>query len=211
MITHFWWLSLIRMLPPLQPITWILICPPWVILVILGIFYLLLKKTFSLFLFLVIHPCFWIISVFQKSPQLKFLGLCLILYLPGRSILIVFWVAVNNVWATTADPSLIVMMSSSTGFILCWSTAPFLTYSGAAFSHLNRLSSLQTRVENTCGFSIPTLASHRNASTLDFTCYLLNGKVRDNLQSFCPSFQTEILRQDYMALTLLAISVFITL
>ena len=69
-----------------------------------------------------------------------------------------------------------------------------ILYSSAAFSHLNRLDSLQTRVENMCGFSIPTLASRRNASILGFTCRLLNGEGRGNLQSFCPSFQAETLR-----------------
>jgi len=69
-----------------------------------------------------------------------------------------------------------------------------ILYSSAASSHLNRLNSLQSRVENMCGFSISTLASRRNASILGFTCRLLNGEGRGNLQSFCPSFQKEILR-----------------
>jgi len=69
-----------------------------------------------------------------------------------------------------------------------------ILYSSAAFSHLNRLNSLQRRVENMCGFFIPTLVCRRDASILGFTCRLLNGEGQGNLQSFCPSFQTEILR-----------------
>ena len=74
-----------------------------------------------------------------------------------------------------------------------------ILYSSAASSHLNRLNSLQTRVENMCGFSIPTLASRRNASILGFTCRLLNGEGHGNLQSFCPSFQKEILNHRYLS------------
>ena len=125
------------------------------------------EKTFSLFLFLVIHPCFWIISVFQKSPQLKLLGLCLILYLPGRSILIVFWVAVNNVWASCSYHCQSLFDCHDVFFHWIHLMLEYGSIFNIFRCSLNRLSSLQTRVENTYGFSIPTLASHRNASILD--------------------------------------------
>jgi len=64
-----------------------------------------------------------------------------------------------------------------------------IVYSGAAPTHLNRLDQFQTRVEKMCGFSFQSLTDRRNASILGFTCRLLAGEGRGNLQSFCPNFK----------------------
>ena len=55
-----------------------------------------------------------------------------------------------------------------------------ILYSGAALSHLNRLDSFQSRIEHMCDFL---------SSILGFTCRLLDGEGRGNLQSFCPTFK----------------------
>ena len=64
-----------------------------------------------------------------------------------------------------------------------------ILYSGAALSHLNHLDSFQSRIEHMCEFLFPSLTDRRNASILGFTCGLLDGEGRGNLQSFCPTFK----------------------
>jgi len=67
-------------------------------------------------------------------------------------------------------------------------------YSGAALSHINRLNSFQSRIENMCDISFPSLTDRRNASILGFTCRLLDGEGRGNLQTFCPTFKKSPIR-----------------
>ena len=63
-----------------------------------------------------------------------------------------------------------------------------ILYSGAAPTHLNRLDQFQTWVEKMGGCPFQSLTDCRNASILGFTCRLLAGEGRGNLQSFCPEF-----------------------
>ena len=68
-------------------------------------------------------------------------------------------------------------------------TNPYL--SGRDFhKYLNRLDQFQTRVEKMCDFPFQSLTDRRNASILGFTCRLLAGEGRGNLQSFCPEFKS---------------------
>ena len=65
-----------------------------------------------------------------------------------------------------------------------------ILYSSAVLSHVSRLDSLQSRIENMCGFMFPSLSDHRSASILGFKCRRLDGEGHGNLQTFRPSFKT---------------------
>ena len=43
-----------------------------------------------------------------------------------------------------------------------------------------------------CGFPFQSLTDRRNVSILGFTCRLLAGEGRGNLQSFCPEFKISL-------------------
>ena len=69
-----------------------------------------------------------------------------------------------------------------------------LLYFSAARSHLERLDALQRRAAGICHDIFPSLESRRYAAAVGLTCRLLDGEGRGDLQSFCPSFVTNITR-----------------
>ena len=65
-----------------------------------------------------------------------------------------------------------------------------ILYPGAASSHVNRLESFQSQIESMCGSTFSSLIDQRHAYILGFTCRLIDGEGRGNLQTFCPTFKT---------------------
>ena len=63
-----------------------------------------------------------------------------------------------------------------------------ILYAGAAFTHLQRLDRLQSRIEQTCCSHFQSLFHRRNASIIGLVCRLLAGEGRGNLQNYCPLF-----------------------
>ena len=63
-----------------------------------------------------------------------------------------------------------------------------ILYFGAALSHLQRLDSLQTRIEHTYCSTFQSLLHRCNAAIFGLVCRLLAGEGRGNLQNFCPLF-----------------------
>ena len=70
-----------------------------------------------------------------------------------------------------------------------------LLYFSAARSHLERLDALQCWAAGICHDDFPSLESRQYAAAVGLTCRLLDGEGRGNLQSFCPSFVTNIARR----------------
>ena len=64
-----------------------------------------------------------------------------------------------------------------------------ILYAGAAFTHLQRLDRLQSRMEHTCCSHFQSLLHRRNASIIGLVCRLLAGEGRGNLQNYCPPFR----------------------
>ena len=63
-----------------------------------------------------------------------------------------------------------------------------ILYAGAAFTHLQRLDCLQSRIEQTCCSHFQSLLHRRNASIIGLVCRLLVGEGQGNLQNYCPLF-----------------------
>ena len=70
-----------------------------------------------------------------------------------------------------------------------------LLYFSAARSHLERLDALQHRAAGIYHHDFPSLESRRHAAAVGLTCWLLDGEGCGDLQSFCPSFVTNIARR----------------
>ena len=60
---------------------------------------------------------------------------------------------------------------------------------------MERLDALQCRAAGICHDNFPSLESRRYAAAVGLTSRLLDGEGRGDLQSFCPSFVTNIARR----------------
>ena len=67
-----------------------------------------------------------------------------------------------------------------------------LQYLGAADSHLSKLDRIQRRAERICQYQFTSLSRRRHAALYGFTCKLLDGRGRGELQNYMPELREGI-------------------